>query len=212
MNIEIDKEMVTLEISVVPERHFKDLVPREVNHIQTLNTFIVPVKVEQIKGRTIIHKAIIFYQSDSTQSLKNPDHNTSRKWVIEQDSGSTMSGEAASHPFGKDIYKLAEKTKCLRDMSKVEAKRFDDLWSGGQNKILDLNGKIKYTRGLGYNCDDAACIEGSLNEYHSYQAEESCCAVTIEKVYGGGKYQLIDHKGERLMPPINGWYLKKYYT
>jgi hypothetical protein len=76
MNIEIEEEMTALEITVVPERHFKDLVPREVNHIQTLKTFIVPAKVERIKGRTIIHKAIIFYQNDSTQSLKNPDHNT----------------------------------------------------------------------------------------------------------------------------------------
>jgi hypothetical protein len=35
---------------------------------------------------------------------------------------------------------------------------------------------------------------------------------TIEKVYGGGAYQLIDHEGERPMPPINRRYLKKYYT
>ena len=34
----------------------------------------------------------------------------------------------------------------------------------------------------------------------------------IEKVYEGGAYQLIDHEGERPMPPINGRYLKKYYT
>jgi hypothetical protein len=34
----------------------------------------------------------------------------------------------------------------------------------------------------------------------------------IEMVYGGGAYQLIDHEGERPMPPINGRYLKKYYT
>jgi hypothetical protein len=33
MNIEIEEEMAALEIIVVPERHFKDLVPREVNHI-----------------------------------------------------------------------------------------------------------------------------------------------------------------------------------
>jgi hypothetical protein len=76
LNIEIEEEMAALEITMVPERHFKDLMPREVNHIQTLKTFVVPAKVERIKGRTIIHKTIIFYQSDSTQSLKNPDHDT----------------------------------------------------------------------------------------------------------------------------------------
>jgi hypothetical protein len=84
--------------------------------------------------------------------------------------------------------------------------------SGSQNKILGLDGKVKYTRGLGYNCDDTSCFEGSLDEYHSYQVGDSCCATTIEKVYGGGAYQLIDHEGERPMPPINGRYLKKYYT
>jgi hypothetical protein len=212
MNIEIKEEMAALEITVVPERHYKDLMPREVNHIQTLKTFVVPAKVERIKGRTIIHKAIIFYQSDSTQSLKNPNHDTWKKWVIEQESENATSGDAASHPFGKELYKLAKRAKCLRDISKAEAKRFDDLWNCGQNKILGLDGKVKYTRGLGYKCDNTAYFEGSLNEYHSYQAENSCCATTIEKVYGGGAYQLIDHEGERPMPPINRRYLKKYYT
>jgi hypothetical protein len=132
--------------------------------------------------------------------------------VIEQESGSATSGDATSHPFRKELYKLAKRAKCLRDISKIEAKRFDELWSGGQNKIIGLDGKIRYTRGLGYNGDDAACSEGSLNEYHLYQAKDSCCVATIEKVYGGGAYQLIDHEGERPMPPINGRYLKKYYT
>jgi hypothetical protein len=141
MNAEIEEEMAALEITVVPERHFKDLITREVNLIRTLKTFVVPAKVERIKGKTIIHKAIIFYQSDSTQSLKNLDHDTWKKWVIEQESGSATNDDAASHPFGRRLYELAERAKCLRDMSKAEAKRFDDLWSGGQNKILSLNGK-----------------------------------------------------------------------
>jgi hypothetical protein len=132
--------------------------------------------------------------------------------MIEQEMENATSGDATSHPFGKNLYKLAEKAKCLRDISKAETKRFDDLWNGGQNKILVSNGKVKYTRGLGYNCDDAACLEGSLNEYHLYQAKDSCCEATIEKVYEGGAYQLIDHEGERPMPSINGRYLKKYYT
>ena len=33
----------------------------------------------------------------------------------------------------------------------------------------------------------------------------------IQKVFQGGAYQLVDHLGERVMPPINGRYLKKYY-
>jgi hypothetical protein len=61
MNIEIEEEMAALKITVVFKRHFKDLMPREVNHIQTLKTFVVLAKVECVKGRTFIHKAIIFY-------------------------------------------------------------------------------------------------------------------------------------------------------
>lgn len=33
-----------------------------------------------------------------------------------------------------------------------------------------------------------------------------------EKVSDGGAYQLVDMKGKRLMPPINGRFLKKYYA
>jgi hypothetical protein len=190
MNVEIEEEMAALEIIVVLERHFKDLMPREVNHIQTLKTFVVPAKVERIKRKTIIHKAIIFYQSDSTQSLKNPDHDTWKKWVIEQESESAMSGDAVSLPFERKLYELAERAKSLRDISKAEARRFDDFWSGGQNKILGLDGKMKYTRVLGYNCDDAAYFEGSLNERRT---RENCCMTVVE---------VLDDKSEEDSTPI----------
>jgi hypothetical protein len=34
----------------------------------------------------------------------------------------------------------------------------------------------------------------------------------IEQAYDGGAYQLIDHQGNRRMPPINGRFLKKYFA
>jgi len=34
----------------------------------------------------------------------------------------------------------------------------------------------------------------------------------IEQAYDGGSYQLIDHHGNRPMPPINGRFLKKYFA
>jgi hypothetical protein len=34
----------------------------------------------------------------------------------------------------------------------------------------------------------------------------------IEQVYDGGAYQLVDHQSLRPMPPVNGRYLKKYFT
>jgi hypothetical protein len=43
MNIEVE-EIATLEVTVVLDRRFKDLAPRELNHIQILKTFTVSVK------------------------------------------------------------------------------------------------------------------------------------------------------------------------
>ena len=34
----------------------------------------------------------------------------------------------------------------------------------------------------------------------------------VEKVYEGGTYQLVDRKGERVVAPLNGRFLKKYYA
>jgi len=34
----------------------------------------------------------------------------------------------------------------------------------------------------------------------------------IERVFEGGAYLLIDNQGNRVMPPVNGRYLKKYYA
>jgi hypothetical protein len=50
---------------------------------------------------------------------------------------------------------------------------------------MGLDGKIKYTRGLGYNLDDAACFEGSLDEHHSYQITKSCCMTAVETLEDG---------------------------
>jgi hypothetical protein len=92
--------------------------------------------------------------------------------------------EITSHLFGKKLHMLAEKAKYLRDISRAEAKRLGDLWNGGQNKIVGPDGKIKYTRGLGYKLDDATCFEGSFGEHHSYQIRESCCMIVIKTLEG----------------------------
>jgi len=34
----------------------------------------------------------------------------------------------------------------------------------------------------------------------------------VERVYDGGAYQLIDCEGRHPLPPINGRYLKTYYS
>jgi hypothetical protein len=134
-------------------------------------------------------------------------------WMMEHEHvENRMNDGTASRPFRKKLYRLVERAKCLRDITRMEARRFDDLWNGGQNKIMGPDGNMRYTQGLSYKLNDASCFERSLSEYHSYQAEESCYITTIEKVYVGGAYQLNGHEGERPMPPINGQYLKKYYT
>jgi hypothetical protein len=132
MNIEVE-EIATLEVTMVPDGRFKDLAPREVNHIQILKIFIVPVKVEHIKGRIIVNKEIIFYQSDSTQSPKNPNHDVWRRWTMEHESSENrMDDGTASHPFGEKMHIIAERGKCLRNITRAECRHFDDLWNGGQ--------------------------------------------------------------------------------
>jgi hypothetical protein len=66
------------------------------------------------------------------------------------------------------------------DFSRVNTKRFDDLWNGGQNKILDLVGKIKYTQGLEYNCDYATCFKGSLTSA-TYTEQEKTVAWLLSR-------------------------------
>jgi hypothetical protein len=73
-----------------------------------------------------------------------------------------MSDNAVSHPFGKDLYKLAEKVKCLRDISRAEVKRFDDLWNSGQNKVMGLDGKISIPEGWVTTMTTQHAVRGPL--------------------------------------------------
>jgi hypothetical protein len=96
-----------------------------------------------------------------------------------------MDDETASHHFRMNLHKLAEKAKCLKDISRAEVKRFDNLWNDGQNKIIGPDSKIKYTRELSYKLDDAAYFMGSFGEHHSYQIRESCCMIVVEALEDG---------------------------
>jgi hypothetical protein len=46
----------------------------------------------------------------------------------QEDSGDEKDNNVIAHFFGKKTYKLAQKTSCLRDMSKAEVKTFARLW------------------------------------------------------------------------------------
>jgi hypothetical protein len=64
-NVKTKDEAISLAITTVPDKYLNDLTPREINHIQNLKTFVVPVKLIYVKGKPIVQKAIIFYKSDS---------------------------------------------------------------------------------------------------------------------------------------------------
>jgi hypothetical protein len=70
-----------------------------------------------------------------------------------------------------------EKVKCLRDISRAEAKRFNNLWNDGYNKIMGLDDKMKFTRGLDYNHD----------EHHSYQIRKCYCMTVVEALEDGSE-------------------------
>jgi hypothetical protein len=155
LNIKTEDEVMSLAITTVPDKNFKDLTPREVNHIQILKTFVVPAKLIYVKGKPIIQKAIIFYKSDSTQSRKDSSVDSWERWMMEQeDSGDEKDNDVIAHFFKKKTYKLAQKISCLRDMSKAEVKTFIRLWDNPRKMIMGPDGKMKNTRGLGYESDD----------------------------------------------------------
>jgi hypothetical protein len=60
-----------------------------------------------------------------------------------ESSENRMDDETAFHPFSEKMHRLAERAKCLRNMTRAEARRFDDLWNGGQNKFMGPYGKMR---------------------------------------------------------------------
>jgi hypothetical protein len=155
LNVKTKDEAMSLAITTVPDKYFKDLTPREVNHIQILKTFVVPAKFIYVKGKPIVQKTIIFYKSDSTQSREDSSVDSWERWMMEQeDSGDEKNNGAIIHFFEKKIYELAQRIGGLRDMSKAEVKTFVRLWDNPRKMIMGPNGKIKNTRGLGYESDD----------------------------------------------------------
>jgi hypothetical protein len=71
-----------------------------------------------------------------------------------EDSGDEKDNDVIAHFFEKKTYKLAQKTSCLRDMSKAEVKTYARLWNNLRKMIMGPDGKIKNTRGLSYESDD----------------------------------------------------------
>jgi hypothetical protein len=49
-----------LVVERVPEKHQKDLTPREIDQVQELHVFVVPSKVELVDGERVVHKPIVF--------------------------------------------------------------------------------------------------------------------------------------------------------
>jgi hypothetical protein len=155
LNIKVEDESMSLAITMVPDKYFKDLILREVNHVQILKTFVVPTKLIYVKEKPIVQKGIIFYKSDSTQSREESSVDSWEQWMMEQDdSGDEEDDDAIAHFLEKKIYKLAQMTSCLRGMSKAEVKTFARLWDNPRKMIMGLDGTVKNTRGLGYESDD----------------------------------------------------------
>jgi hypothetical protein len=128
LNVKIKDDAMSLAITTVPDKYFKDLTPREVNHIQILKTFMVPAKLIYVKGKSIVQKAIIFCKSDSTQSREDSSVDSWKRWKMEQeDSGDEKDKDVIAHFFEKKTYKLAQRTNYLRDVSKPETKTFTRL-------------------------------------------------------------------------------------
>jgi hypothetical protein len=72
----------------------------------------------------------------------------------QEDSGDEKDNDAIIHFFENKIYELAERIGGIRDISKAEVKTFIRLWDNPRKMIMGPDGKMKNTRGLGYESDD----------------------------------------------------------
>jgi hypothetical protein len=114
LNVKTKDEIMSLAITTVTDKYFKDLTPKEINHIQIFKTFMVPVKLIYVKGKSIVQKAIIFYKSDSTQSREDSSVDSWERWMMEQeDSGDEKDNDVIAHFFEKRTYKLAQRINYL---------------------------------------------------------------------------------------------------
>lgn len=138
----------------VPQGYRKDLTSREVNRIETLRTFIVPPKVERLKGREVTHKPIYFYSCKLVHQNLNNDQ--WEKWAqeVDDDNNNEQVDIDITQYFGKCMSRLANKAKCPKAISKREMERFEKMWSGSIKTFMGLDGTLKRTRGLGENSED----------------------------------------------------------
>jgi hypothetical protein len=153
IKISSDEEGETsLAIEKVPENRYKDLTPREVNQVQVLRTFIVPPKEEKFRGKIIRHKPIIFYRSE----LANDDHQKD-EWKEWDDEDNILNKEEVqietSQYYGRKVRRLAKKAKLPKSIPRSQMENFEKLWRGSFKQVMGLDGKMKSSRGLGYESD-----------------------------------------------------------
>jgi hypothetical protein len=51
----------------------------------------------------------------------------------------------------QNLPRLVERTGCPKKISKSRMDRFNKLWSGSDQRVMGLDGNLRYTRGLGYS-------------------------------------------------------------
>lgn len=61
--VDLDTPPHSLAIITMPEKHLKDLTPREVHRVEELKTFFVPPATRFVNGKRITHRGILFYKS-----------------------------------------------------------------------------------------------------------------------------------------------------
>jgi hypothetical protein len=68
--------------------------------------------------------------------------------------------------YGRNLTRLVERTGCPKTIYKSRMDRFNKLWSGSDQRVMGLDGNLRYTRGLGYE-GEGILENSSLAEYRS---------------------------------------------
>lgn len=137
----------SLMIERVPENHYKDLTPREVNQVQELKVFVVPPKEETTDVGVFRHDPIIFYRvSDgrNSSSLMNGD-----EWPMEDSTLHHIMRVPLPPRRSDGLIKILEAMSPMFTTG-FRAEQFEKVLTHRDTKIIGPDGKPKNTRGLGY--------------------------------------------------------------
>ena len=101
--------------------------------------------------RKIVHKPILFYQSQTVCPAQGKQAAEWKKWDIEVDSAKK---EKILINWAKRYNaKMVKLVGLPESISREQLENFERLWNSSPKKVMGLDNQLKNTRGLGYETE-----------------------------------------------------------